>query len=287
MTVIASWNIQNGKGTDDIVSLQRIADVIFNMGTPDVICLQEVSRQLCLFGADEAVDQVAELAGVFPGYEVIFGIAIEASSAGSVPRWQYGNATLTRLPVLSVFHHPLPQPPHAGVRQMPRQVTETTVAAGFGPLRVMNTHLEFHSTRQRLAQIERLRELHQQAAANVHNPPDYNAHGSYQLLSRPESCVVCGDFNIEVDSREYAAMLAPLADAPASFRDAWQICHAGRAHDPTCGVHDKVQWPQGPHCRDFFFVAGAVSQYVHDVRVDTVTNASDHQPVMLTVSDAT
>lgn len=287
MTVIASWNIQNGKGTDEIVSLPRIADVIFNMGDPDVICLQEVSRHLCLFGADKAVDQVAELADVFPGYEVIFGIAIEASSAGSAPRWQYGNATLTRLPVLAVFHHPLPQPAHAGVRQMPRQVTETTVAAGFGPLRVMNTHLEFHSRRQRLAQIERLRELHLQAAANVSDPPDYDAHGSYQALNRPENCVVCGDFNIEVDSQEYTAMLAPLANPTASFQDAWRICHPAHAHDPTCGVHDNVQWPQGPHCRDFFFVAGAVSQSVQHVSVDTGTNASDHQPLVMTIADAT
>ncbi len=286
MTVIASWNIQNGKGTDEIVSLSRIADVIFNMGDPDIICLQEVSRHLPLFGADNAVDQIAELSGLFPGYEVIFGVAIEAASSGSPQRWQYGNATLTRLPVLSVFHHPLPQPAHAGVRQMPRQVTETTVSAGSGSLRVMNTHLEFHSRRQRLAQIERLRELQQQAAANVIDPPDHDAAGSYQLLNRPENCVVCGDFNIEVDSQEYHAMLAPLADHPAGFRDAWGICNAGRAHDPTCGVHDNVQWPQGPHCRDFFFVAGAVSQCLQDVGVDTATNASDHQPLMLTISDA-
>jgi len=286
MTIVASWNIQNGKGADGVVSLPRIAEVISRLGEPDVVCLQEVSRHLPLFGAPFAADQVAELADLFPGYEVIFGVAIEAAGTGSAPRWQYGNAMLTRLPVVSVFHHALPQPVHAGVRQMPRQVSEVTVATGSGSLRVMNTHLEFHSLAQRLAQIARLRELHLQAAAHVHNPPDCDDSGSYRFLDRPESCVVCGDFNIEVGSPEYAAMLAPVGDGGVVFQDAWRICHTDRPHEPTCGVHDTVQWPQGPHCRDFFFVAGAVVQTVEAVSVNTETSASDHQPLMLSMADA-
>lgn len=286
MTAIVSWNIQNGKGADGAVSLPRIAEVISRFGEPDVICLQEVSRHLPLSGADFAVDQVAELADLFSGYEVIFGIAIEAAGAGISPRWQYGNATLTRLPVVSVFHHALPQPVQAGVRQMPRQVSEVTVTTGNGSLRVMNTHLEFHSLAQRMAQVARLRELHLQAAAHVHAPPDYDDSGSYRFLDRPENCVVCGDFNIEVGSPEYAAMLAPVNDGTPCFLDAWRICHSGRSHEPTCGVHDTVQWPQGPHCRDFFFVAGAAARAVDAVCVDTDTNASDHQPLMLSIADA-
>ncbi len=285
MTSIASWNIQNGKGADGIVSLPRIAEVISRMGDPDVICLQEVSRNLPLFDADTAADQVAELACLFPRHEVIFGIAIDAAGAGSTPRWQYGNVTLSRLPVVSVFHHALPQPVQAGVRQMPRQVSEVTVATGSGSLRIMNTHLEFHSLAQRLAQIERLRELHLQASAHARNPPDYDDSGSYRFLDRPESCVICGDFNIEVESPEYAAMLAPAEDGAVCFQDAWRICHSERSHKPTCGVHDTVQWPQGPHCRDFFFVAGAASRAVEAVYVDTETNASDHQPLMLSIAD--
>jgi endonuclease/exonuclease/phosphatase family metal-dependent hydrolase len=285
MTTIASWNIQNGKGADGVVSLPRIAEVISRMGEPDVICLQEVSRHLPLFGAGFAVDQIAELDDLFPGYEAIFGIAIEAAGEGSEPRWQYGNATLTRLPVVSVFHHALPQPPHAGVRQMPRQVSELTVKTGSGSLRVMNTHLEFHSLEQRLAQIARLRELHLQAAAHAHNLPDYDDSGSYRFLDRPESCVICGDFNIETGSPEYTAMLAAAGGDALCFRDAWRLAHADRPHDPTCGVHDTVQWPQGPHCRDFFFVAGAAARAVLDVCVDTETDASDHQPLMLSIAD--
>lgn len=287
MTAVLSWNIQNGKGTDDEVSLARIADVISNMGDPDIICLQEVSRHLQLFGADTGADQIAELNNLFPGYEIIFGIAIEADRNGTVPRWQYGNATLTRLPIASVFTHPLPQPADGNVRQMPRQATEITVVTATGRLRIINTHLEFHSKQQRLAQIARLRGLHQEVADNAKAPPNYDVDGSYQQLHRPESCVICGDFNIDVGSPEYDAMLSPLAQGTRPLRDAWRSVHPGQPHKPTCGVHDHTQWPQGPHCRDFFFVTGDIFAAVENLTVDTQTNASDHQPLMLSFADWT
>ena len=44
MIQVLSWNIQNGEGVDGVISLERIADTIFSMSNPDVICLQEVSR---------------------------------------------------------------------------------------------------------------------------------------------------------------------------------------------------------------------------------------------------
>ena len=286
MTVILSWNIQNGKGVDGEYSLRRIASVIADMSDPDIICLQEVSRHLRLGDAEKAPDQIAELQDLFSGYDVVFGAAVEANRDGEKPRWQFGNATLTRLPVLSVFHHHLPQPPAAGVRHMPRQAIEMNVATGQRSLRVVNTHLEYHSEIQRLAQIARLRALHAEIVANVSAPPSYDAEGSYQSLNRPENSVVCGDFNMEVDCGAYQSMLAPAASGPAPFLDAWRIVHHHRPHEPTCGVHDFDQWPQGPHCRDFFFVSGDVSRLVKSVCVNTGTAASDHQPLVLTIADA-
>ena len=286
MTVILSWNIQNGKGVDGVISLERIARVITDMSDPDIICLQEVSRHLRLVGTDEAPDQVAELQALFPGYEVVFGAAVEANRDGGRPRWQFGNATLTRLPVLSVFHHQLPQPPASGVRHMPRQAIEMNVAAGQGSLRVFNTHLEYHCENQRLAQIARLRALHTEIVANGSTPPSHDAEGSYQFLDRPEACIVCGDFNMEVDLVAYQSMLAPMTSGLAPFVDAWCRLYHDRPHEPTCGVHDFEQWPQGPHCRDFFFVSGGVSHAVKEVSVNIETAASDHQPLVLTIDDA-
>ena len=44
MLTIVSWNIQYGKGVDGDIDLSRIAREILIDGFPDLICLQEVSR---------------------------------------------------------------------------------------------------------------------------------------------------------------------------------------------------------------------------------------------------
>jgi endonuclease/exonuclease/phosphatase family metal-dependent hydrolase len=286
MTLILSWNIQNGKGADAVISLERIAEVINAMGDPDVICLQEISRNLQLEEGGPAPDQIAEISALFPDYVTIFGDAVEAGRDGAAARWQFGNATLTRLPVLSVFRHALPQPAEGGIRHMARQATEVSVATSQGPLRVVNTHLEYHSAKQRLAQIMRLRDLHEEIVSNAQNPPAYDVSGPYQDMARSENCVLCGDFNMETGFDEYGAMLAPSAAGAELFHDAWRSARPGKLHEPTCGIHDHDQWPQGPHCRDFFFVTGTIRQSVRDVTIDVKTNASDHQPLMLHLADA-
>ncbi len=279
--IILSWNIQNGKGTDNLISLERIANVITNNCSPDVICLQEVSRHLPLSTEGCAPDQAAELRHLFPDYALTFGCAVEAPLQGADMRWQFGNARLSRLPILFVFHHPLPQPAEGGVRHMPRQATEVTVADTNGPLRIVNTHLEFHSARQRVMQIRRLRDLHHEIAANVQTPPNWVPSGPYQMIARPEDCVVCGDFNMETTFDEYAAMVSASDTGEPSFQDAWRIANGDRPHDPTCGIHDHNQWPAGAHCRDFFFVSDEIASRTREVRVDIERNASDHQPLML------
>ena len=279
MTKLVSWNIQNGKGVDDVVSLSRIASVIRDLCDPDIICLQEISRNLSLVGASNAPDQVAELAELFPGYEVIFGKAIDAVDDDG-QSWQYGNATLTRLPVLSRFHHLLPQPANGTVKHMPRQAIELTVETGNGPLRVVNTHLEFHCEHQRTAQVQRLVDLQVEIAANAERPARHVTEGSYRPIPRPANCVMCGDFNMDVGSPEYLKM---TGNETAELRDAWQTLYPGHPHAPTCGVHDTIQWPQGAHCRDFFFITSTLADDIKDLRVNTETDASDHQPLMLQI----
>ena len=284
--IILSWNIQNGKGCDGIVSLERIADVVQGMCEPDVICLQEVTRGLS-YGDDQmAPDQPAQLAELFSGYELVFGAAVDAIGDDN-RRWQFGNLTLSRLPILSAFCHPLPQPAEPGIRHMPRQATEVCVAVDGNTLRVINTHLEFHSQRQRLEQIVRLRAVQIDVAANVHSPPVFDDLGPYRRIDRPLDCVVCGDFNMGPSADEYGTMLEPLPHIGSSFSDAWRIVHGAHPHDPTCGIFDRAQWPEGPHCRDYFFVAGDVTDAVQNVSVNTQTNASDHQPLLLELTVGT
>ncbi len=285
MTEIVTWNIQCGRGVDGRVDLARIADVIRGMGDPDVVCLQEVSRHMPEADGGAGTDQVAVLGGLLPGHRPFFGPCLDRAGKHADARECFGNLVLSRLPALSIFRHHLPQPAQDGLKHMPRQATELTVLSRSGPLRILTTHLEYHAEAHRRAQIERLHALHAEAVAIVRHPPDPTATGPYEALARPEDCVLCGDFNLEPDGPEYAAMLSGFADGAPAFLDAWREVHGGKPHDPTCGVFDHVQWPEGGHCRDFFLVTPAVAARAETVRVDLETDASDHQPVLLRLSD--
>jgi endonuclease/exonuclease/phosphatase family metal-dependent hydrolase len=284
MTHILTWNIQWGLGTDGRLDLARIAAVISAMDRPDVLCLQEIGRHMPGAGG-EAIDQARELAALFPGMEWVFGAAVERAGSAGQPRQRFGNMILSRLPILQAFRHPLPQPADGAVKHMPRQATEVVVAAPFGPLRVVTTHLEYHSETQRLAQVERLRALHAEIAANVRTPGVQPAEGPYAAPPRPVASVVCGDFNMVPDDAVYRATNAPFADGTPPLIDAWRHAHRDRPHAATCGIFDKEQWPQGPHCRDFLFVTPGIAARITAIDVDQKTSASDHQPVLLRLAD--
>ena len=149
---------------------------------------------------------------------------------------------------------------------------------------MVTTHLEYHSLTHRRAQVDRLRELHTEIVEQALHPGAAADDGPYSRIERPPSAVLCGDFNMESDSEEYAAMLAPFDDGLPGLVDAWPALYPGRPHDPTSGVFDHRQWSTGAHCRDFFFVTDDLRSRLRSLRIDLRTDASDHQPVALVLA---
>lgn len=281
---IISWNIQCGRGVDGKVDLGRISAVIKEMGDADVICLQEVSRYNPDLDGGLGHDQLDELATHFKGYNTVFGAAIDRIHAKTNRRWQFGNAVLTKLPIRQIFCHQLPQPEADKViKHMPRQATEIVIEHADLPLRVMTTHLEFHSMKQRVAQMIRLRELFFDIVSNQEYQFDTAEDDPYFATPRPAASILCGDFNAIPNDEDYQALITPLANNADQFHDAWRLLHSGKAHSPTCGIFDHIQWPQGPHCRDYFFVSREIATKVEKIEVQEQTDASDHQPVALTI----
>ena len=88
MIQVLSWNIQNGEGVDGMISLERIADTIFSMSNPDVICLQEVSQN-CKLKDGTQPDQLNQLSNIFKGYELLFGAAYDVLRPGESQREQF------------------------------------------------------------------------------------------------------------------------------------------------------------------------------------------------------
>jgi endonuclease/exonuclease/phosphatase family metal-dependent hydrolase len=102
---------------------------------------------------------VAVLAEAFAGYSAHFvaeAVDLPGKTGG---RSLFGNLTLSRLPVGQVFRHSLPRPPEEGVPSMPRACIEVIVDGPQGPIRVLNTHLEYYSRIQRMTQIAALHTL--------------------------------------------------------------------------------------------------------------------------------
>ncbi len=288
---LVTWNTQWCRGLDGRVDVARVVQHALALGDVDVLCLQEIAVHYPgLPGAPG--DQVAEVQALLPaGWQLFFGAAVDEWTAAG--RQRFGNLVATRLPVRQVQHHPLPYPPDAGVRSMPRMCSVVTVHdARLGAVRILTTHLEYFSKPQRMAQALALRALHLQACAQAACPPQEARDGSpFQAKVHTPHAVLCGDFNLQAHEPEYAALAAPLSPAEAAgwgaagtlpLCDAWRLLNPSVAQPPTFCVFDRQYGPDAVAC-DFVWVSDSLQGAVQALRVDGATQASDHQPVLLTL----
>jgi endonuclease/exonuclease/phosphatase family metal-dependent hydrolase len=173
-----------------------------------------------------------------------------------------------------------------GASSTPSGGSAAAQSQGWGDhIRVITTHLEYYSARQRMAQVEALRAIYAEGHAYARDAQvTMSDGGPFQTFVRPRGTIITGDCNFEPDSDEHRRMLTPFADATPPLRDAWQIVHAGVPHPPTFKIYEK-KIPDEPelHC-DFIFIGDELRERVRDIRVDTKTQASDHQPVILTLA---
>ncbi|MET9879815.1 endonuclease/exonuclease/phosphatase family protein [Actinacidiphila glaucinigra] len=96
MLDVMTFYIHHVQGTDDVLDVPRIADVVRRSGA-DVVGLQEVDNHYSM--RSDWADQAADLAKLL-GYHVVFGANSDnATPAGSDHRVQYGTAILSRYPI--------------------------------------------------------------------------------------------------------------------------------------------------------------------------------------------
>jgi endonuclease/exonuclease/phosphatase family metal-dependent hydrolase len=275
---LLSWNIQWGRGMDGRVDLARILQTIRQLGDFDVICMQELAINFPGLPGSHGEDGVAVLSAGLPGYTAVFGAATDVPD-GRGGRSQFGNAIFSRLPVGQVWRHLLPWPAEPGVPSMQRVLVEAVVESDVGALRVMTTHLEYYSQRQREVQIDAIRRLHAEACAMAaRRPQQEEAGGSFEVFPRSVQALLCGDMNFPAWAKERAQILAPFDGGEPAFRDAWEVLHPGEPHAPTCGIH-PVDFVDRPECFDFVFMTGGLAARLKTHGIDAATEASDHQPV--------
>jgi len=282
--ILITWNIQWCRGVDGVVDPKRIVDYAKSMGDFDVLCLQEVARNYPGLDGSSGEDQFRLLAAELPGFTPIEGVAVDEYPLGGGRR-EFGNMILTRLPVTHVLRHLLPWPADPGVPTMPRIAVEAVVTTAAGPLRITTTHLEYHSALQRDAGVARLREIQQEAAAHAVDAwQEEKKGGPFETKQRGASGILTGDFNYEVLEPIHARLQQPFSDGTPHYVDAWTVANPGVPHAPTAGVHDKVQWKNREFCCDFICVTQDLVPRVRRVHTDLVTDASDHQPVLIALA---
>ncbi|SEO89763.1 endonuclease/exonuclease/phosphatase family protein [Trujillonella endophytica] len=242
---LVTFNTHHGVGTDERHDLARLATVLA-AADADLICLQEVDRR---FGPrSEDVDQALLLSRALDMH-LAWGPAIDEPRRDGGDRRQYGNALLSRLPVLVSDVHRLP-----GGGE-PRSALQTMVELDGGALWVTATHLTTSSAAERAEQVAALAALHTGAMATG---------------------VLVGDFNASPDAPE----LEPLH---ARFTDAWEL--AGEKEDRagwrfwTSG--QGLTHPAGAPRRriDQVWVSEGVG--VASARVLDAEGASDHLPLVV------
>ena len=276
---LVTWNTQWCCGVDGVVSPGRIVPTARELADFDVLCLQEIAVNYPRLKGDAGHDQPAIIRSLLPGFDVFFGAAVDEFNADGT-RSRFGNMIATRLPVLHVQHHPLPYPADDDVRSMPRMCTVVTVLAhDLGPVRVMTTHLEFYSKKQRMAQAKALRELHEQYCAHAALPPQPSDDGSpFRTKVHTVNAILCGDFNFEAHQPEYAEVTRE--GAFGSLSDCWRLLNGRAPHPPTFLLYDRTHGPDSIAC-DFAFVSAGLRNAVRSLGMDAETQVSDHQPLAL------
>lgn len=157
---IMSYNIRSGKGMDNVIDLQRIADVI-NRVAPDVVAVQEVDSMTNRSGQVDVLRVIADETLMYP----VFAAAIPHDGG------KYGVGMLSKEKPVASYQIPLPG----------REEERTLLVVEFEKYRMACTHFSLNEE-DRIASVEQIR---REAAKS--NKPFFLAG---DLNARPESPVM-------------------------------------------------------------------------------------------------
>lgn len=186
---VMTYNIQHGRNHNlngDIIDFENIAVPILKEA-PDIVGLNEVRSG----GADKYDDQSALLAEICGG-EPIFG---KACSFGN--NKDYGNAVISKLPVLSSEVVTIPDPVERKYKNWyeTRCVLCVTVKCGSKPLKILSTHFGLNPDERENAVNTVL-----QIAENDDNP-----------------IILMGDFNLTPESETLRPLSKVLENAAVTL----------------------------------------------------------------------
>jgi endonuclease/exonuclease/phosphatase family metal-dependent hydrolase len=236
---VLSYNIHHGEGVDGKLDLPRIAEVIKD-ARADLVALQEVDRRVTRSGD---VDQPAELARL-TGLHVAFGANIALGTG------EYGNAILSRTPILEPNNHALPNV-DAGEQRGVLAVRVEWPAPG-SALHFLATHFDHRrDERERIASAKAINELIDKLAKPAESTE----------AKQPPLLILAGDLNATPESN-------PLKELAENWKN------ASDRPQPTIPVARPARQI------DFVLFRPAQRWKVASTTVLDEPIASDHRPIL-------
>jgi endonuclease/exonuclease/phosphatase family metal-dependent hydrolase len=272
--LLASYNIHFGVGADGISDLERIAAEV---DQADIICLQEVAQYVV-----DDTDQFQGLVGTLERFGV-YGSTLDVAGPADhlTARGRFGNAVLSRWPILTTRTIPLPAPPLADVFDPARCAVEAVIDAPDGPLRVASVHLSHLSPERRLGQVARLLEEFEQSptAALAWSGRNALADGRPAPLV-PVGGIMCGDFNMEPGEAGYELIVGEWMEGVGRLTRAAGLVDAfANEADRTPTYVGMADSADTPLVIDHIFHTTDLG--VEEAWVANTATGSDHLPVFV------
>jgi endonuclease/exonuclease/phosphatase family metal-dependent hydrolase len=180
---LLTFNIHHGKGLDKKVNLSRISKII-KSSNADIIGLNEVDKHFSK--RSEYLDQALWLAKDL-NMHYVFGSAITIKEKGNNNLRQYGNALLSRFPIVKSRNYPFDFLPQV---VEDRALLQTEIKIGDRELSIFVTHLSFAPF------------LHQKQISFILNKVETNKNLS----------LIMGDWNMKPYTKSWRTVTKHLKD---------------------------------------------------------------------------
>ncbi|MGH4008872.1 MAG: endonuclease/exonuclease/phosphatase family protein [Pseudonocardiaceae bacterium] len=180
---ILHWNIHSWRDTSETSNLEVIIDLV-SEADPHIVSLVEVDEP---WGMPDSLNELASRTG----YSWIFAPSFEFGH--HTPAGGFGNALLTKLPILAVQQWQLlwPSRYYDGTEPSePRSVVYAKIGSFLSPLWIGSTHLPRSDSQARTNALHRLMTLTQKLDGHWLVCGDFNTPAS-SWLDNGRSVVVC------------------------------------------------------------------------------------------------
>jgi len=274
---LMTYNIHGWRTTDGAPNLGAVARVIDDVQA-DIIGLNEVFYPRVVDGADEpALDALATRLDM----HFVFGPCMRWPATDDLPASAYGNAILSRWPIIaSAVHHLTPKEPKlqailAGKEQ--RGLLEARILLpNQQPFTVYQTHLDYSEEEARLVELRTLRTWTSRDRNRPHVVMgDFNALSAWDFTGREDQLPGLthhknSDLSGEQGLRVIAQMeKAGYADVYSLFGQPGQQSYIP-SHDPAIRI-------------DYIFASQPLVTHIRNCEIWQESpggEASDHRPVI-------